>query len=193
MQEFIHNKVKVIDGLFTEFNQVQQLYSERSFEFESKMFVFLNKMSEYFRNSGDQAHESEVLRTANMLHSVKKGFNPAKMEKINTARRELFWGFAFNAIENLDTLLQEIYKKEITKLEEGDEILSGLILNLVQQGFLTDQKLKEMDSIAEIEALWNFLLTQNGSISVIHKKLMMKLIPEDVYLLIEKIVSKIVS
>ncbi|HNX12626.1 MAG TPA: hypothetical protein PKH68_06515 [Paludibacteraceae bacterium] len=193
MQEFIHNKVKVLDELFTEFNQVQRLYAEKSFEFESRFTVFLNKLSDYFKTSGDQAKESEVLRVTNMLHTVKRGFNPTNQEKVNTGRRELLWGFAYNGIENLNSLMQEIYGKETSKLEEGEELLSNLILNLIQQGFLTDQKLMELDTIPKIEAYWNSLLTQNGSITVIHKKLLMKLISEDIYLLLEKIIAKIKS
>ena len=193
MQEFIHNKVKVLDELFTEFNQVQRLYAEKSFEFESRFTVFLNKLSDYFKTSGDQAKESEVLRVTNMLHTVKRGFNPTNQEKVNTGRRELLWGFAYNGIENLNSLMQEIYGKETSKLEEGEELLSNLILNLIQQGFLTDQKLMELDTIPKIEAYWNSLLTQNGSITVIHKKLLMKLITEDIYLLLEKIIAKIKS
>lgn len=193
MQEFIHNKVKVLDELFTEFNQVQRLYAEKSFEFESRFTVFLNKLSDYFKTLGDQAKESEVLRVTNMLHTVKRGFNPTNQEKVNTGRRELLWGFAYNGIENLNSLMQEIYGKETSKLEEGEELLSNLILNLIQQGFLTDQKLMELDTIPKIEAYWNSLLTQNGSITVIHKKLLMKLISEDIYLLLEKIIAKIKS
>ena len=193
MQEFIHNKVKVLDELFTEFNQVQRLYAEKSYEFESRFTVFLNKLSDYFKTSGDQAKESEVLRVTNMLHTVKRGFNPTNQEKVNTGRRELLWGFAYNGIENLNSLMQEIYGKETSKLEEGEELLSNLILNLIQQGFLTDQKLMELDTIPKIEAYWNSLLTQNGSITVIHKKLLMKLISEDIYLLLEKIIAKIKS
>ncbi len=191
MQELIHNQVKVINQLITDFNQVQRLYAEKSFELENRIFAFLNQLNDYFKSKGDQAKESEVLRITNMLHTVKRGFNPASLEKINTSKRELFWGFAFNGIENIHTLLQEIYKKETIKLEEGEEILTNLILNLVQQGFLTDQKLQELDSISKIEAYWNFLLTQNGSITLIQKKLLMKLISEDIYLLLEKIISRI--
>ena len=191
MQELIHNQLKVIHELFTEFNQVQRLYAEKSFELESRIFAFLNKLTDYFKDKGDQAKESEVLRITNMLHTVKRGFNPANLEKINSSKRELFRGFAYNGIENLHTMLQEMHHMETLKLEEGEEILTNLILNLIQQGFLTDQKLQELDSISKIEAFWNYLLTQNGSITLIHKKLLMKMISEDIYLLLEKIILKI--
>ena len=193
MKEFIHNKVKVIDELFTEFNQVQGLYADRSFDFEYRFTVFLNKLSDYFKKSGDSAKESEVFRVINLLQTVKRGFNPSKLEKINSGKRELWWGFSYNGIESIDSLLQEIYRKETAKLEEGEEILNNLILSLYQQGFLTDQMLKDLDSVPKIEASWNLLLSQNSSISVINKKLMTKLIAEDIYLLLEKIIAKITA
>ena len=193
MKEFIHNKVKVIDELFTEFNQGQGLYVDGSFDFEYRFTVFLNKLSDYFKKSGDSAKESEVFRVINLLQTVKRGFNPSKLEKINSGKRELWWGFSYNGIESIDSLLQEIYRKETAKLEEGEEILNNLILSLYQQGFLTDQMLKDLDSVPKIEASWNLLLSQNGSISVINKKLMTKLIAEDIYLLLEKIIAKITA
>ena len=106
--------------------------------------------------------------------------------------RELWWGFSYNGIESLETLLQDIYKKEISKLQEGKEILSNLILNLYQQGFLTDDQLRDLDSVTKVEAFWRSLLMQNGSMSVINKKLLTHLITEDIYLLLEEIISEIV-
>lgn len=193
MKEFIHNKVKVVDGLFAEFNQVQKLFAGKSFDFEYRFNAFLVKLSDYFENRGESARESEILRIRSMLQTIKRGFNPSKMEKINSGKGELWWGFSYNGIEHLDLLLQEIYKKEISKLEEGEELLSNLILSLCQQGILSDEELKSLDSIPKIEASWNYLLSQNGSISVINKKLLTNLIPEDIYLLIEKIVCKIIA
>lgn len=191
MQEFIHHKVKVIEEFFVEFNQTQRLYADKSFDFDQRFTVFLNKLSDYFKQRGENAKESEVLRVISMLHTVRRGFDPSKMEKIKLGKRELLWGFSYQGIETIDTLLQEIYNKEISKLEEGEEILTNLILNLTQQGILTTEKLKELNTITKIEGFWNFLLTQNGTLSVINKKLHINLITEDIYLLIEKIVLKI--
>ncbi|WP_298651989.1 hypothetical protein, partial [uncultured Proteiniphilum sp.] len=165
----------------------------RSFDFEQQFTTFLNKLSDYFKNRGESAKEAEVLKVINMLHSVKRGFDPSKMEKVTSGKRELWWGFSYIGTESLDSMLQEIYKKEISRLEEGKEILSNLILNLCQQGFLTDEKLNDLDSLQKIEVFWNSLLSQNGSISVINKKLHTNLIPEDIYMLLEEIISRITS
>lgn len=191
MQEFIHNKVKVSEEFFVEFNQIQKLFAERSFDFERRFMSFINKLADYFQNRGDSNKEAEVLRISNMLHTIKRGFNPTTMEKIVAGKRELWWGFSYSGIESINALLQEMYRKEVSKLEQGEELLTNLILSLYQQGFLTDEKLRELNSIPKIEAAWSSILSQNGSITVINKKLMTNLIPEDIYLLLEKIISKI--
>jgi hypothetical protein len=53
--------------------------------------------------------------------------------------------------------------------------------------------LRELDSISRIEVFWNTLLTRNGTLSVINRKLHLSMITEDIYLLIEQIVSRITS
>jgi hypothetical protein len=191
MQELIHNKVKTIAELIDTFNQAQKRYAERSYQFEEQFALFLNKLSGYFGSRGESARESEVLRIINMLQAVKRGFDPSKMERLRSGKRELLWGYFYVAIENVNMLLQEIYHKETAKLEEGDEILSNLILNLVQQEFLTNDMLRELDSISRIELFWNTLLTRNGTLSVINRKLHLSMITEDIYLLLEKIISRI--
>lgn len=193
MKEFIHHKIQVIEDFFEEFNQIQRLYSDKSFDFEQRFGNFLTNLSDYFKNRGESNRESEILQIKNMLQTLKRGFNPVKLEKVNSGKRELWWGFSYHGIECVNTALQDIYNKEVLKLEEGREILSNLILNLCQQGILTNEKLKQLHSVPEIEAFWNFLLTQNGTISSIHKKLLMTLIMEDIYLLIENIIAKITT
>ena len=193
MQELIHNKAKAIEELIDAFNQAQKQYAERSFQFEEQFASVLHKLAAYFNNRGETARESEILRIINMLQAVKKGFDPSKMERLRSGRRELLWGYSYIAIENVNALLQDIYHRELAKLEEGDELLSSLMLNLVQQGFLTDEMLSELDSIPRIEIFWSTLLTRNGTLSVINRKLHLNLITEDIYLLIEKIVSRITT
>lgn len=193
MKEFIHNKVKVIEDFFTEFNEVQRLYYNRSFDFDHRFTSFLTELSSYFKNRGESSKESEVLRILNMLQTVRRGFNPFSLEKISVGKREQLWGFSFNGIENINSILQEIYQKEITKLEEGEEILTNLILSLFQQGTLTESNLKELNTIPKIESTWISILAQNGSISLINKKLLVQIINEDIYMLIERIILKIVN
>ncbi len=186
MQELIHNKVQMIEGFFTEFNQIQKLYAEKSFEFESQFLGFLTGMAQYFQTVGNTSQESEVLRILSLIQTVKRGFDPSKMEKITYGKREFFWGVSYVGIESLNNLLQEIYAKEMQKLDEADEMISNLLLNLIQQGLLNDQQIAELSTVAHIEVFWKQLLTQNGSISLINKKLLTKLIAEDIYLIIEK-------
>ncbi len=193
MKEFIHNKVQVIEEFFAEFNQVQKLYYEKSFDFDTRFNSFLNRISVYFNKRGESSKESEVLRIINMLQTVRRGFNPVVLEKIGAGKREMLWGFSYNGIDSMNSILQEIYNTETSKLEEGEEILTNLLLSLYQQGLLTDTMLNELNSIARIEAAWASILTQNGSVSLINKKLMLNLIAEDIYMLLERIILKMIN
>lgn len=114
------------------------------------------------------------------------------MEKINTGRRELLWGFSFNGIEDIYDILMEIYAKENKKLEDAEELVSGIIVSLYQNGILDDEKLKELNSVIKIESFWTSLIAKNTAISGVNKKLRLTVIPEDIFLILEKVFLKLI-
>ncbi|MBP1165962.1 MULTISPECIES: hypothetical protein [unclassified Chryseobacterium] len=192
MQELIHFTVQKIKELLEHFNDVQALYLSKSFDFDVRFEVFLNEVLEYFRTKGNTSHESEVLKIMNMISTVKRGFNPIKMEKIITGRREILGGFSFNGMESMYGILMEIYTKENKKLDDAEELISGIIVSLYQNGLLDDEKLKEMNSVPKIERFWASLVEQNTAISGINKKLRLTIIPEDIFLILEKVFLKLI-
>ena len=192
MQQLIHYTVQKIKEFLEHFNEVQALYLSKSFDFDARFDVFLNEILEYFRTKGNTSHESEVLKIMNMISTVKRGFNPIKMEKITTGRRELLGGFSFNAMESIYDILMEVCTKENKKLDDAEELISGIIVSLYQNGILDDEKLKELDSIPKIESFWNSLVEQNAAISGINKKLRLSIIPEDIFIILEKVFLKLI-
>ncbi|MDR6373089.1 hypothetical protein J2795_004278 [Chryseobacterium bernardetii] len=192
MQELIHFTVKKIKELLEQFNEVQTLYLSKAFDFDARFDAFLNEVLEYFRTKGNTSHESEVLKVMNMISTVKRGFNPIKMEKITTGRREMLGGFSFNGMESIYDILMEIYAKENKKLDEAEELISGIIVSLYQNGILDDEKLKDMNSVPKIERFWTSLAEQNTAISGINKKLRLTIIPEDIFLILEKVFLKLI-
>ncbi len=192
MQELIHFTVQKIKELLEHFNEVQALYLSKSFDFDARFDAFLNEVLEYFRAKGNTSQESEVLKVMNMIATVKRGFNPIKMEKIVSGRRELLGGFSFNGIESIYEILMEIYTKENKKLDDAEELISGIIVSLYQNGILDDEKLKEMNTVPKIENFWNTLVEHNEAISGINKKLRLSVIPEDIFLVLEKIFLKLI-
>ncbi|WP_276966500.1 hypothetical protein [Chryseobacterium sp.] len=192
MQELIHFTVQKIKELLEQFNEVQSLYLSKSFDFDTRFDGFLNEVLEYFRTKGNTSYESEVLKIMNMIATVKRGFNPIKMEKIVSGRRELLGGFSFNGMESIYDILMEIYTKENKKLDEAEELISGIIVSLYQNGILDDEKLKDMNSVPKIESFWNSLVVQNAAISAINKKLRLSIIPEDIFIILEKVFLKLI-
>ena len=193
MQEFIHHKVEIYEDFLKDFNIIQILLSDRSFEFERRFEEFSQTLLSYFQTSGNTSVETEILKIVNSVFTVKKGFNPVKMEKIQTDRRAIYWGFAFSATESLFEILIDLLNKEKVKLEEGGELVSNLILMLIQNNILDDAKIAELNTITKVEIYWNQIVQQNESIANINKKLRMSLLAEDIYLLFEDNLSKINS
>ena len=191
MQEFIHHKVDIYEDLLKEFNKIQILLGDRSFEFERRFEEFSRSLLTYFQTSGNTSVEAEILKIMNSVLTVKKGFDPVKMEKILIGRREMFWGFAFSATESIFEILRKILDTEKLKLDEGGSLISGLILSLIQNKILDDAKIAELNSIANIELYWTQIIAQNESIANINKKLRMTLLAEDIYLLFEENLAKI--
>jgi hypothetical protein len=191
MQELVHHTIQKIQELLEHFNKVQELYLLKSFDFDGQFETFLNELLEYLRSKGNTTYESEVLKVMNMISTVKRGFNPVQMEKITSAKRETLWGFSFNAMETIHGFLMEMYAKEKKKLDEAEELLSGLMVSLYQNGILDDNKLKELNSVAKIEVFWTSLINQNTQISGINKKLRLTMISEDIFLILEEVLLKL--
>lgn len=191
MQELVHHSTQALELHLNKLNKVQALYLSKSFDFDSGFDDFLQELLEYFRAKGNTSCVSEVLKILNMISTIKRGFNPVKMEKIDLGKRNLLYGFSFNGIENTHGIITELLKKELKKLDEAEELISGLILSLYQSGILDDAKIKELNSVSKIEVFWNQLLNQNTTIAGINKKLRLTLLSEDIYLIIEKVLTRI--
>lgn len=191
MQELVHHSTQALELHLNKLNKVQALYLSKSFDFDSDFDDFLQELLEYFRAKGNTTCESEVLKILNMISTIKRGFNPVKMEKIDVGKRNLLYGFSFNGIENTHGIITELLNKELKKLDEAEELISGLILSLYQSGILDDAKIKELNSVSKIEVFWNQLLNQNITIAGINKKLRLTLLSEDIYLIIEKVLTRI--
>lgn len=191
MQELVHHTIQKIQELLEHFNKVQELYLSKSFDFDGQFEAFLYEFLEYLKTKGNTTYESEVLKVMNMISTVKRGFNPVQMEKITSGKRELLWGFSFNGMESIHGFLMEMYAKEQKKLDEAEELLSGLIVSLYQNGILDDGKVKDLNTIPKIEVFWTSLVNQNTQISGINKKLRLNMISEDIFLLLEKVLLKL--
>jgi hypothetical protein len=175
----------------SKFNTIQTLYLDKSYLYETELQLFLKNLQYYFSEISDSTKESEVLKYSGMLQTIKKGFDPIKLEKIATARRDFFWGMAFHINQEIQQLLVNMLASEEQKLSEADDLLSNTFLSLIQNQILSNQELKKLNNTIAIELFWTSIVKQNTTIAVLDKKMKMKITAEDIYLLIEKIVVKI--
>ena len=191
MQELIHHSRQTLELHLDHLNKVQELYLSKSFDFDAHFDAFLHSLLDYFKAKGNTTYESEVLKIMSMISTVKRGFNPVKLEKVNFGKRDLVSGFSFSGMEHIHGLLTDLLSKEQRKLDEAEELLSGLMISMYQNGILDDAKIKDLNTIVKIETFWNQLLPQNTTIAGINKKLRLTLLGEDIYLILEKIYTKL--
>jgi hypothetical protein len=94
-------------------------------------------------------------------------------------------------MESIHGFLMEMYAKEQKKLDEAEELLSGLVVSLYQNGILDDKIVQDLNSVPKIEVFWTSLVNQNTQISGINKKLRLTMISEDIFLVLEKVLLKL--
>lgn len=191
MQELVHHSTQTLEFHLDKLNKVQELYLSKSFDFDLHFDAFLHDLLDYFKAKGNTTYESEILKIMSMISTMKRGFNPVKLEKVTFGKRDLVSGFSFNGIENIHGILTDLLSKEQRKLDEAEELLSGLFVSMYQNGILDNAKIEDLNSIAKIETFWNQLLSQNTSIAGINIKLRLTLLSEDIYLIIERIITKL--
>lgn len=192
MQEFIHHKIQTLDNLLATYLDVQYDFIRSGFEFDDRFTGLLNKCLDFYKSHGSNRQVSEILNIISMFETAKRGIDPFKLEKNSSGRRDLKMMAAYHGLEKLHQLVTADLEKETQKLDEAEEMLSNLLLSLYQSGYLNDNKIRELQSVEKIRAFWQELLNQNGSISLINKKLRLKLIPEDIYMVLEKILAKMI-
>jgi hypothetical protein len=190
VQEFIHNNVQILDNLLASYNEVQQLYIQEVYEFDDKFLKLLNSCLDFFKSKGTNTQVSKILNILRMFETAKKGIHPFKLERVNIGRRDLKNIAGYYGLNELYQLTNSVYEKELLKLQEAEEILATLLLSLNQSGILNEEKICDLQSIVDIKKFWQDLLNRNGSISNINKKLRLTIIPEDIYIIIEKIIAK---
>ena len=127
MQELVHHSRQTLELHLDQLNKVQELYMSKSFDFDAYFDAFLHSLLDYFKAKGNTTYESEVLKIMSMISTVKRGFNPVKLEKVNFGKRDLVSGFSFSGMENIHGLLTDLLSKEQRKLDEAEELLSASI------------------------------------------------------------------
>lgn len=190
MKQFIHHKIQKIDLLLQTYNSVRQLYVNNSFEFFDEYKNLLDECKEFLQVHGTNSQVAEVLNLESFFEIAKKGINPYELIKVNSGKRGMIMMTANQGLNDLLFILKSFYEKENNKIEVSSEILSNMLLGLIQSGGLEDDKLIELNTIQKIETFWNKIRYLNKSVNLIDKQLKVNIISEDIYLIIEGLLNK---
>ena len=188
MVVFAHFKQKSLKSFADKLILFNDDYKNRSYDFEFNIKEFFKEMQDYFKQIGDSKHETQVSQLSIYYETAIKGIHPLKLEKLKLGRRENTWIAAFYCLTTLSEILQINIERVEVILKEANEMLSQLILSAIQNQLISQLQLDESDNLNKIEALWN-KLKQNQQIGLIHKKLRLTITNNDIYLLLDEIIS----
>lgn len=188
----IHFKQQKLNELLTQFSQLNGYYIDRSNYFSKHCYSFINDCQDFFNRIGDQKNESQVIWLKAYYDTALKGINPQTFEKVTRNRRVNSWIAAFKVLSELHALLQDEITKVENKLEEVEETLQQVVLSCLQSNLLDNERLNCVRGISDAEEIWG-KMTQNEQIKLIERKIRMSVQTQDIYIILDKVLSQIKS
>lgn len=190
MKVFIHYKQQHLEIFLQSLNGLNNNYITRSYEFDQNLINFLDNIHEHFARLGESVDAAEISRLKTYFVTAQKGVNPQSLEKLRIGRRENIWASAFYCMDKLSELLQQNLQKQNILLNEASDVIQQLVLSMLQSKFIDKEMLQKVDSPEHIQSLWGKML-ENEQIDLMNMKLKLSVHQQDIYLLLEKIITRL--
>jgi len=192
MKTLVHYKKQRVEELISKLSLLNELYIERSFSFDTELFIFLQESMEFFEQLGESFNASKMSQLKIYVETAQKGINPQTLEKLRTGKRENIWIASYHLLDELSTLLQESILKVEVKISEARILVEQVILSAIQLKLIGDDDLKKLHTHKEMAKLWSNL-SKNEQIKLVERKLKLSITQEDIIILCDKVCSKIES
>ena len=191
MRNFIHYKKQNAEKFLAQLSGLQQKYIERSFDFEQELTSHFDEAESFFQQLGENLNQSGIARLQTYFVTAQRGIDPRKLEKLKTGRRENIWISAFDCLSQLEELFASFLGKQQLKLDEGKELIEQIILSIIQNNGPNGELILQLESLESIESFWRSLMAANEQIKLAHRRLLLNLNEQDIYLLIEATINRI--
>lgn len=168
---------------------LHQLYVQNSYELDAALIEFLNDCQDFYKKTGASNDELVFNELLSYYNTAQKGVNPITFEKLKVGRRLNTQTAAFYCLNEAGNHLKSSLEKDNILLEEATETLSNILLNLVQTDAISLEQLYKADNLDKCEVLWNELI-KDKQINIISLKYKLKLHLQDIYILLDTIITK---
>lgn len=191
MLVLIHFKRSNIESKLQKLIILNKDYIQNRYSLEKDVETLLNDTETYFQQIGQTANESRVSSLRTYLETARSGINPETLEIIKTAKRKIIKSSSFHCISTLGVLLEKELVQIDEVLDRNKKTIEQVILSAIQSKIVTENELKQLNDIHDIEVFWNNLKSQQTQVDLIHKKLRLEILNQDIYILLDQIINQI--
>ena len=192
MKTLIHYRKQRIESFLNKLIDINKLYIERSFSFETILLDFIQESIEFYEQIGESSNSSKISQLNIYLETAHKGINPQTLEKLKTGKRENIWIASYHTLDELSTLLQNSLMELELQIGQAKELVEQVILSAIQSKLISDADLNTLHTQDQITNLWESL-SKNEQVKLIERKLKLSIAQEDIIILCDLVCSQIRS
>lgn len=189
MNIVVHYNKLQIELFIGKLIHLHQLYAQNSYELDAALVEFLKDCQEFYKKTAASNDELVFNELMSYYSTAQKGIDPRSLEKLKIGRRLNTQTAAFYCLNEAGNHLKNTLEGTSSLLGEATETLSNILLNVVQTGAISLEQLYKADSLEKCEVLWSELIKEK-QINIIALKFKMKLHLQDIYILLDTIISK---
>lgn len=190
MNLIIHYSKYQINTFIEKLIQLHQLYAQNSYHLDEELETFLKACQTFYKTTGAVNDELVFNELRSYLITARKGFDPKTLEKLKTHKRANLQTASFYCLNQAGEHLKKAIAAIDQLLDETTETLYNILLNLVQSEAMSLEQLYKTDTLEKCELLWSQLIHEK-QINIIALKFKQKLHLQDIYILLDNIISKI--
>lgn len=190
MKIFLHFQQQQVEKLVATLNKLHQLYEQQSYYFEKEFLLFCDAGIQYFESVGAQKLVLKFNELKTYFLTASKGISPITLERIRVEKRAMLQASSFYCLRELSLVFEQQLDLLNDKLEDAYQTLTQLILGMLQSGFIKREVLEKTRNPDQWAQFWQQIRADN-TVYLIEKKLLAYITLEDLYILLDKVISNI--
>ena len=189
MRTLVHHNLKQWDELLSQYNQVMAVFNGTYGEYESAYETLLFNCIEIIEKNGTNTELADIRNMQAVFKLSKTGIHPFRLEKVQFGRRDLKYMMAYHGLEKIGNILKARVGQTRKTIDDARLILADLMLSIIQSGTISADLLNSMQDIQVLSTFWTELISGNPQVMLLHKKLKLTLMTEDIHIILYSVVS----
>ncbi|MDF1698817.1 MAG: hypothetical protein P1U56_23385 [Saprospiraceae bacterium] len=191
MKVLVHYRKSEIEKSLSKLIELKDQYLQNSYGIEKEILDLFHEIEAFFKQIGNTSNESKISSLKIYLDSAIKGINPETLDLVKLNRRKVIKASSFHCLSESSILLENELLEVDQLLKNCYSHLSQLILSVLQSKAITRNELALIKDITQVEALWARLTSSNDQIALINTKLKADVLPQDIVLVLDQVITQI--